>query len=78
VPAVLFRRVGPSQYPAGPLDRETQRVEQLTHMTGMVRNPEFFLDHMGDDGRGPDPAIQAIGHWTTLEDVGQTHALCFR
>jgi hypothetical protein len=44
MPPVLCFSVSPRQNPSGPLNGESNPVEELADMTGMVSNAELLLD----------------------------------
>ena len=69
VPAVLLADVSAGQHAARSLHREAQPVQQFSHVARMIADAEFFLDHPGNHGRGPQAAVQAVGHGTTIENV---------
>ena len=69
MPAVLRAGVGAGQHAARSLHRKAQPVQQFSHVARMIADAEFFLDHPGNHGRGPQAAVQAVRHGTTIENV---------
>lgn len=46
-------------------------------MAWMVADAEFLLDHLGQDGRGPNSGVEAVRHRAALHDVVELLLLCF-
>ncbi len=44
-------------------------------MAGVVMNAELLFNHPSNHGRRPHPAVQAVGDWTTVQNVAQLGAL---
>src|SRR5271157_2476810 len=78
MPAILLAGVGARQEAARALHGETDLMQELADMARMVANAELLLDHPGNQGRGPHPAVQAIGHWAAVENILQLRLLWLR
>jgi hypothetical protein len=50
-------------------------VKQFAHMSRMVADAEFLLDHPGNHGRGPDAVVQSVRYRTTVQNISQLLAL---
>jgi hypothetical protein len=73
----LFFNVSACQNTARPLDGESDLVEELPYMAGMIPNSKLLLDDVGNDARSPDSAVQAIGDRSALNNVVESTHLCF-
>lgn len=77
MPPILFFNISACQNTARPLDGESDRVEELPYMAGMVANSELLLNNAGNDARSPDSAVQAVGDRSALNNVVESAHLCF-